>query len=49
VPVYLPASWAAVGADGQQWGLYLLVCVPVMVGVVATVAWEGSLGVTVFG
>jgi hypothetical protein len=29
--------------------LYLLRCVSVTVCAVATVAWEGSLGVTVFG
>jgi hypothetical protein len=30
-------------------GLYLLRCVPVTVCAVATVTWEGSPGVTVFG
>jgi hypothetical protein len=31
------------------WGLYLLEGVPVTVCAVATVAWEGSPGVAVFG
>jgi hypothetical protein len=39
-----------IGAGRQgQYGLYLFEGVPVTVCAVATVAWEGSPGVAVFG
>jgi hypothetical protein len=45
----VPADRTVQGIHHPHDGLYLLVGVPVTVCVVATVAWEGSLGVPVFG